>query len=124
MATILDKDIVRESTKEVDGRNIIVTLTKDQEISLKLKGMKSGAVKLPIMGLYGQLTGTVENEVKVKNTGVISIDTSVPTPNKGGKNNMMISLYDLRSQNAISGLDMPTLVKFEGIIKNLIDSKK
>ena len=123
MATILDKDIIRESTSEVEGRNIMITLTKEQDISLKLKGMKSGAVKLPIMLLYGQLSGTVvgeEKEIKVKS--VVSIDTS--KPKGGGKNNMMISLYDLRSQNAISGLDLPTLVKFEGIIKNLIESMK
>jgi len=124
MATKLDKDIIRESTKESDGRNIMVTLTQNQEVSMKLKGMKSGMVSIGIDELYSQLSGSEigGEEVKTKNTGVVSIDTS--KPKSSGKNNMMISLYDLRSQNAISGLDMQTLVKFEGIIKNLIESMK
>ena len=122
MATKLEKDIVRESTEEVDGRTILVTLTKEQEVSMKLKGMSaSSAVKLPIMSLYGQLTGSPVDETK-ESKGALSISTN--QPKKGTKKNPMISLHDLRSQNAISGLDYQTVAKFDGIIKNLIESMK
>ena len=56
MATPLDKLIVRESTEQVDDRNILVALTEDQRISFRLKGMKSGAVSIPIKELYEQLS--------------------------------------------------------------------
>ena len=34
MATILNKDLVRESTLEIDGKNILVTIKADQSIDL------------------------------------------------------------------------------------------
>ena len=42
MATSLDKDITREFSVKIDNREINVTLSSNQEIKLKLKGMKSG----------------------------------------------------------------------------------
>jgi hypothetical protein len=122
MATKLEKNITRESTVQIDGRDVMVTLTADQEISFKLKGMRSGELKINIEDLYHQLAGTTPEgakEEKPKNTGGLAIRTD--QPKAGSKNNPMISLHDLRSQNAISGLDVPTLAKFDGIIKNLID---
>jgi len=121
MATKLDKDIIRESTQEVDERNIMITLTKDQEVSMKLKGMKSGAVSIGIDELYGQLTGEPVDSTK-ENKGALSISTS--QHKAGSKGNPMISLHDLRSQSAIAGLDYQTMSKFDGIIKNLIESNK
>ena len=121
MATKLEKDIIRESTKEVDGRNIMVTITKDQEVSMKLKGMKSGSVAIGIDELYGQLTGEPVDSTK-ENKGAISISTS--QPKAGSKGNPMITLHDLRSQSAIASLDFQTMAKFDGVIKNLIESYK
>lgn len=119
MATKLDKDVVRESTVVVDGREIVVTLSAEQKITMKLKGMKSGEVSIDILELFGQLSGGLpEKEKKSDKSIVISNENQTKIP----KNNPMISLYDLRTYNAISGLDYPSLVKFEGIIKNLIDN--
>lgn len=122
MATKLDKDVVRESTVKVDNREIVVTLSADQKITMKLKGMKSGEVSIDILELFGQLSGGLpQNEEKPAKSGK-SVVVSNEKPAKMTKNNPMISLYDLRTYNAISGLDYATLVKFEGIIKNLIDT--
>ena len=57
MATPLLSLIVRESTEQVDERNILVALTEDQRISFRLKGMKSGVLSIPIKELYEQLAG-------------------------------------------------------------------
>ena len=118
MATKLDKDITRESTIQVDGNEIIVTLTARQKISMKLKGKRIGGVEISIEELYGQLTGkptTSDEPTEKKAVSVIRGD------GKPTKKNPMILLSDLRSQSAISGLDYETLSKFDGIIKNLID---
>lgn len=117
MATKLDKKLLRESSVIIDGREIMVSLTPSQEISLKLKGMKSGSVSINIEELWYQLNDTDSNE---GSSSGISINTSKPS--KSSKNNPMISLNDLRTYNAISALDYPTLVKFEEIIRNLMDN--
>ena len=119
MATKLEKDLVRESTVKFDDREIMVTITKDQEVSFKLKGMKTGSVSIGIGELYRQLTGNEETEEKPK----VSLSISRDQP-KSTKKNPMLSLYDLRSQNAISTMDHTTVAKFDGIINNLIDSMK
>lgn len=107
MATKLEKDISRESTVKVDDREIMLTLTKDQKISMKLKGKRTGAVSIGIDELYGQLTGKP-----------ITITKSNTKPTK---NNPMILLNDLRSQNAITSMDYEFKAKFDTIIKSLID---
>lgn len=114
MATKLDKDVIRESSIKFDDRELIITLTDTQEISLKLKGMKSGEVKISLKDLYNQLTGGISNKKMV----VINNEQS----KKVSKNNPMISLHDIRSYNAISTLDYPTKAKFDSILKNLIDN--
>jgi hypothetical protein len=120
MATKLEKNIVRESTVTVDDREIMVTLTADQRISMKLKGMRTGEVTIDIKELWHQLNGTDEDGNEEDSKGPISISNN--QPKRGSKNNPMISLYDLRTYNAISALDYPTLVKFESIILNLIEN--
>jgi len=121
MATKLEKNLVRESSVKVDDREIMITITADQKVSMKLKGMKTGEVSISIEELWHQLNGTDIDGVSEidKNTGAVSIKRSNI---KAPKNNPMISLHDIRTYNAISGLDYPTLVKFEGILKNLIDN--
>jgi len=120
MATKLEKNLTRESTVKVEDREILITITADQKISMKLKGMKTGEVNISIEELWHQLNGTEPDEPIKAKTKLLAIRND--QPKKGGKGNPMMSLYDIRSFNAISGLDMPTLVKFEGIIKSLIDS--
>jgi hypothetical protein len=120
MATLLKKDITRESTEVFDDRNIMVTLTEDQKITMKLKGMKSGAVSIDIIELYKDLKGIKSDDEKPD--GPISVvKNNKPQTQTGG---VMIDLNELRSQNAISTLDVHTLSKFDGLIKNLIDATK
>ena len=123
MATILVKDVTRESELECNGRKIVVTLTKDQRVSMKLKGMKSGIVSIGLDELYAQLTGEpcIDGDPEEKNKGSITISNEQP---KIGKTNPMLSLHDLRSQSIISNLDYDVKVKFEGIINNLIQAMK
>ena len=45
MATKLDKDLVRESTDMIDGKSILATLTADQCIELKLKGVRGAGLQ-------------------------------------------------------------------------------
>ncbi len=121
MATKLDKDITRESAVKSDDREIIVTLTKDQKISMKLKGKRTGAVSIGIDELYGQLTGKpITTDTSNNNTGtIITKSNTKPT-----KNNPMILLNDLRSQSAITSMDYETTAKFDAIIKSLMDKLK
>jgi hypothetical protein len=82
MATKLEKDIVRETTIEVDGKILLVTLTKNQTIKIREKGRGKDIqeVEIGIEQLFTQLLtqGTAANE-----------DTA------------MISLTDFRSQYLI-----------------------
>ena len=118
MATILDKDLIRESTVKVGEREILITLTADQKISFRLKGMKSGIVSTSIEDLYKQLNGIDPIEEKEEMVSVIES----PFSKQDGKN--MISLNDLRSLSNISGLDYPTKVKFDSLLQNLIEISK
>jgi len=117
MATKLEKDISRESTVKVDDREIMLTLTKDQKISMKLKGKRTGAVSMGIDELYGQLTGKPITNPSTDNKPI----TITQSNTKPTKNNPMILLNDLRSQNAITSMDYEFKAKFDTIIKSLID---
>lgn len=114
MAVKLEKDLTRESSIEVDDRTIMVTLTKDQEITFKLKGMKSGAVSINIGELYNQLTDGKKPSKGPKKSKE-QLDDSVP----------IINLHDFRSQYLISP-DFPLNIKvrLESITVNLIKSLK
>lgn len=118
MATKLDKDIIRETTVVVDGREIQITLTEGQTISMKLKGMKSGSVEISIEALYKQLKGDIEPE---KPIGV-----SITESSKGRVKNdgAMMSLHDIRHRCNIKGFDFETTAKFDGVLKELIDEVK
>jgi hypothetical protein len=106
MATQLDKDITRVSTVTVDDREVLVTLTEDQKVSLKLKGLKKGEVSISIQDLYNQLSGSKETAAS-------------DSPKRTSKE--FISLYDLRSQIMISAnLDYATKTVIEKIIVDLI----
>ena len=119
MATKLDKDITRETNVKINDKEVIITLTANQEVSMKLKGTRGKSVSTPIEGLYNQLTGNI---VIKDNDTPKSI--SVVKQKKVSKTNPMISLYDLRSHNAISTLDLQYKAKFDQIIKSIIDEIK
>lgn len=122
MATKLNKNLVRESTETIDGKEIMVTLTEDQQIELKVKGQRGEGKTIYIKDLYADLYDINLDEVKKSKDGPLSITTGSNKRKRG--DDMLISLYDLRSQNAISMLDLETLAKFDQIIKSVIDSYK
>jgi len=117
MATELEKDVVRVSSEKRDDRNIYVTLSSDQKVTMKLKGMKTGELSIGISELYDKLS---------KPTEPSECETSNNYKKLNVKDPKVVEsiLQDLRSQNAISGLDYDTLVKFDSIISNLINSYK
>ena len=116
MATKLDKDIIRESTVVIDGREIIITMTEGQGISMKLKGMKSGFVDISIEALYKQLKGEPTEVIG------ISIPEAIKTPRVKDDGQMM-SLHDIRHRCNVSGFDYEMMVKFDGILSDMIKEK-
>ena len=85
MATKLEKNLTRESSSKAEDREIMITITADQKVSMKLKGMKSGEVNISIEELWHQLNGTdPEGESSsAKSSGAVTISRSTP---KAGKN--------------------------------------
>jgi hypothetical protein len=125
MATKLEKDVTRESTVEYNDRNIHVTLTKDQEVSMKLKGMKTGTVSIGIEDLYKQLVGDDSEAPKEEKKGPVSVYTEKSQKKEKNYNNSpMINLYDLRSLSAVTAMDYKTKVLFDSIINDLIKRNK
>ena len=120
MATELKKDLVRVSTDKVDDKEITIILTTSQEIELKLKGQRGEGEKILIKDLYSQLYNLDSSDNK-SDSGPISISNDSNIPRRRG-DRKMISLYDLRSHNAISVLEVNDMAKFDQIIKSVIDS--
>ena len=114
MATVLDKDLTRETTVIVDDREVVLTLTEDQKIVMKLKGMKSGAVQISIEDLYKQLTGN----------SIVDEATEDKPKRKGKDDSMMLSLYDIRNKSAILDWDYSIKAKFDEFLTDLIDDIK
>lgn len=115
MATILDKDIIRESTVKIDGREIQVTLTADQQIAFKLKGMKSGILTIGIGELYNQLSGSDE-EVTEK-------PKEVKSRKPKSTDEPMISLYRLRSFAMATHMTMDAKIELDKVIRELINDE-
>lgn len=111
MATKLEKDVTRESTIKSKDREIMVTLSANQKITLKLKGMKSGEQSIGIDELYSHLTGG-ESEITDKPT-----KKAKPI----SKKNPMISLHDLRAHSAIANMDYESKSKFDQLLKAILD---
>lgn len=120
MATTLTKDVTRESTIQFDGREIMVTLTEDQKVKLKLKGMKSGAVSIDILKLYKQLKG-IEGTTPEKKDGPVSVSKTTKNEEKGDD---LISLNDLRSHNAIANASVELVSHLDVIINSVLEQKK
>lgn len=134
MATILDKDLIRETTIKYNDREIVVTLGADQKFHFKLKGMKSGTVSIGIDTVYKQIVGA-----DTPNSGLLADALSVGDAvieddyllkkqasinelemSKASKDNPMISLYDLRTKSAVTVMPVETHVLFENIILDCI----
>jgi len=128
MATILDKDVVRESKIKFDEREIQVTLTEDQKVSMKLKGMKSGVLSIDIESLYKHLNGDGSSKAEEIKEEVKPVKKSVPQgidlSDYKGDDTMIISLHDVRHYFNIQVLDYETRVKFDGIFADLIKERK
>ena len=131
MATILDKDITRETTVKVDEREIQITLTEKQSIAMKLKGMKSGAVEIPIGDLYKQLKGDVAEPSKEKPSVSIKHEEEDDKPIAKndlsaykGDSKYLISLHDIRHSMMVTDMDYDTKTKFERFLAGLINERK
>lgn len=101
MATILNKNLTRETTINTDDQKMLITLTEDQKIRIiKGKGKKAQVVEISIEKLFNQLM----------NSGGAASD-DVPA----------ISLNDFRSAYLVHGkFDYDTKVALETITSNLL----
>lgn len=114
MATILDKDLTRETSVKFDNREVVITLTEDQRISMKLKGMKSGEVSIGIDELYQQLNPNTNVDNKNKPIVIKHID-------KGSKGHTdMLSISELRSKLAIDTFDYAVKARIDSIMVELL----
>lgn len=112
MSTILDKDLVRIATVKRDDREIIVTLTADQKISLKLKGMKSGMLNMDIGELWDTLNGSTPKPIPL-----IKVTQRVA---KVLADNPTISLNELRTEVLITHMDLPVKYQLEKALCELL----
>lgn len=118
MATILDKDLTRESTVKYDDREIQVTLTEDQKITFKLKGMKSGMLSIGIEELYKQLKGDDEPVVEKPKSSSVSTKKRVDDGSSP-----MISLNRLRSMSLVTHMDFKIKLELEKVICELLNQE-
>lgn len=124
MATQLDKDIIRETSVIFDGREILITLTEDQMISMKLKGMKSGVVTIPIKELYSQLSLVSTPEEIAPSVSTSKSEDMMSINGYKEDEDMMISLHDIRHTSAIRGMNVETTALFDGILSDIIQERK
>jgi len=139
MATKLESKVVRETTAIANDREIVITLTEDQKVSMRLKGMKSGDVEIGIKELWNQLNSigdlpwqNGENALDGKNVKVADVDDvwedeETPKKVKIAKDfpgSTMISLNKLRSLNAVTHSDLNITVKLDELIVDLLKGKK
>ena len=117
MATILEKDLTRESKIRFDNREILITLTDTQTINLKLKGMKSGEVSIDIETLYKQLTSTGEG---VEDKGPLVVKRT----KEKNDDDIMVSLSDIRGAFNIKKVDVATTVLFDTFFSEYIKAQK
>jgi hypothetical protein len=114
MATKLTKNLVRESLVKFKDREIMVTLTDDQKITLKEKGLKTGDVSVGILELFKKLKGVSDE----KPEGPVSVKGSQKKAES--KTELEQILNDIRSQNAISTASPQVISQLDGIISNML----
>ena len=124
MATILDKDITRETTVKVDDREIQITLTDRQTIFMKLKGMKTGGLEINIMDLYNQLKGVEVKSEPVKEVEKSRYKGGIDLSSYKGDDRFLISLHDIRSYVLVKDIDFDAKLKFESLLVDLINERK
>jgi hypothetical protein len=112
MATKLNKDVTRETEVLIDGKPLWITLTEDQKLVLKIKGTKKTKT-LEITELWEnkEKLFVKPEEEKQKVNKIIKEDSKEP----------LVNLNWLRAQSAITNLDLKDTVKFDMILKSLID---
>jgi hypothetical protein len=124
MATILDKDIIRETTVKFDDREVQITLTEKQTIFMKLKGMKSGGLEISIEDLYRQLKGErVEENVDVEAEEDEPINGIDLSDYKGDKR-YLISLHDIRHAFNVTPFELGVKGRVDEFLVNLINERK
>jgi len=123
MATVLDKDLTRETSVKIDNREVVITLTEKQTIFMKLKGMKSGGLEIGIDELYSQLKGddgVNEGEGDDEKTeNVNSMDLSAYK----GESRYLISLFDIRHAFNILPFEYDIKVRIDEFFVNLINER-
>ena len=124
MATILDKDITRETTVKVDEREIQITLTDRQTIFMKLKGMKTGGLEISIMDLFNQLKGGEVKSEPVKEVEHSRYKGGIDLSSYKGDDRFLISLHDIRSYVLVKDIDFDAKLKFESFLVDLINERK
>lgn len=115
MATKLESRLVRETTEKVGDREILIALTPEQQIKMRLKGMKSGAVSIDIISLYEQLTGTERKQPK---------PVSIKHAPKKVDDDPMVSLYRLRSMNLTTPGKLELVTRIDELIVDLLEESK
>lgn len=113
MATVLDKDLLRETRIRVDDKELLITLTEDQSINLRLKGDKGIGVTISIFDLYNQLVGKTKGDMQ-------PIEVKVIKKIKNLSGEPMINLHELRAHNLVTKMDMKVKLELEGIICDMI----
>jgi len=113
--------------KRVNKSTIRVELIADGNVGTYQETFKYTEVrkkprkKTPAKARKKKVTTTTTKAVTKQRKTTAKPETSViKTPKPGTKKNPLISLYDLRSHNAISGMSYEDKVKFEAIIKSVI----
>ena len=114
MATKLEKDITRESSVKIDDRELLVTLTADQKIAMKPKGLGNANI----------VSIDIEDVFKLMKP---SEDAEVPTKDKGKKpysNDLMISIGELRDQMMVADISYENKVLFSNFVRDIIYKHK
>lgn len=108
MATQLTKDVTRESTVKAGDRELLVTMTADQKITLKPKGLGNDkTLEISIDELYDNLNGSALGNNK----------NSQRYPD-----DLLIPVHALRTAVLTDGgLAYEDQVKFSGLVRDVIN---
>jgi hypothetical protein len=124
MATILDKDITRETTVKFDEREVQITLTDKQTIYMKLKGMKSGGLEISISDLYKQLKGEPQEVEKAEVEEEEVVTDGIDLSDYKGEKRYLISLHDIRHAFNVTPFELGVKTRVDEFLVNLINERK
>lgn len=116
--TRLEQEVARESDVNIDGRKIIVSMSGDNggTVRLRLKGLRDDGKSVAISDLWSLLGG--DSKPTIKPIRRKDDDELYVQPKDKDVKRI---LNDLRSHNIMSDLTYQEKVKFEGIIKSMLD---